>query len=524
MIGLSVVGKTYNPSNYEISIEQVTGKVIDVGNIPVRFWPNGASSHITIPIDVLFCSPWNGTAYSTTETIIIPFYLLSKVDSATIDDSLAELIEGKVTIFSSGNNSDFVEEFSQQGGIIYRGKCPKMFWADSFNTQMGETSDYFVCYPLVSSFPNTFDETTIIFIDEANSNFINPTYITPVGATGAQGTPGAPGQDGAPGGNGTNVIEFIQGLASVAGNFELGDQDLSINTTISINENLGTGNSISSWMGAITTGYSYLQIIDKLDPTIFGIYKINYKSNAIITQWDLTLTFIVGNGTLTGDAYISWSNEGKGATGPTGATGTNGVTGATGETGATGPTGDIGPIGPTGATGSGFESIIDPGNNRVITSDGTPNSANAEPNLIFDGNTLEVKSNSSIGDVLRAGEVSYGVPVFSVNNEKYVKIQSLVINNISTDTDIFTIPDSSGGAGFYDYYIYNSTPSYRAGTIMAVWDASSDTVEYTETSTPDLNGTTSGITFTLRISSNNLILKAKVTSGTWSIRLGVRLI
>lgn len=524
MIGLSVVGKTYNPSNYEISIQQVTGKVIDVGNIPVRFWPNGSGSHITIPIDVLFCSPWDGTTYSTTETVIIPLYLLNSIASAPIDVSLAELIEGKVTIFSSGNNSDFVEDFSQKGGIIYRGKCPKMFWEDSFNNQMGETSDYFICYPLISSSPNVFDDTSIIFIDEANSNFINPTYITPVGPTGSQGIPGAPGQDGATGGNGTNVIEFIQGIASLAGNFELLTQDLATNTAISINENLSTGNSISNWMGAISTGYSYLQIIDKLDPTIFAIYKITSKSNLTITQWNLGLSFIVGGGTLTGDAYISWLNEGKGATGPTGATGSNGFQGVTGETGATGATGNSGPTGEAGPTGEGFQSITNPANNRVITSDGTPNSANAESNLTFDGNTLEVLSNSSIGDVLKAGEVSYGVPIFSVNNEKYVKIQSLVADNISTDTDIFLIPESSGGAAFYDYYIYNTTPSYRAGTIMAVWNASSDTVEYTETSTPDLNGTTSGITFTLRISSNNLILKANIASGSWSIRLGVRLI
>ena len=59
---------------------------------------------------------------------------------------------------------------------------------------------------------------------------------------------------------------------------------------------------------------------------------------------------------------------------------------------------------------------------------------------------------------------------------------------------------------------------------MAVWNAASNTVEYTETSTPDLNGTTTGITFSLRISSNNLILKANVTSGIWSIRLGLRLV
>jgi hypothetical protein len=541
MIGLSVVGKTYNPSNYEVSIQQITGKVIDVGNIPVRFWPNGSSSHITIPIDVLFCSPWDGTSYSTTETVIIPFYLLSKVTSAPIDVSLAELVKGENTFFSLGNNSDFIEDTSQKvdllnplksttkryGGIIYRGKCPKMFWADNFNGQMGEISDYFLCYPLTSYSPSVFDQDSVIFINEANSTFINPTYITPVGPTGSQGTPGppgSPGQKGVTGGSGSNVIGFIQGDPSISGNFILDIQDLTTTTTILISNNLSSGGTLDSWIGAIEEGYSYLQISDKTDSSIFGIYKITTKSNSVVDRWNLGLTFLIGSGTLTGDAYISWINEGKGATGDTGPTGETGATGPTGETGATGEQGLQGNAGPTGSTGSGFNSIINPANNRLITSDGTSNSANAEPNLTFDGNTLEVLSNSSIGDVIKAGEVSYGVPVFAVNNEKYIKIQSLIVNNVSTDTDIFSIPDLSGGAGFYDYYIYNATPSYRAGTIMAVWDATANTVEYTETSTPDLNGTTSGITFSLRISSNNLILKANVTSGIWSIRLGLRLV
>jgi hypothetical protein len=538
MIGLSVVGKTYNPSNYEISIEQVTGKVIDVGNIPVRFWPNGTGSHITIPIDVLFCSPWDGTSYSTDETIIIPLYLLSKVTSSPIDISLAELVKGENTFFSSENNSDFVEDTSQKidlldplklttkryGGIIYRGKCPKMFWGDNFNSQMGEISDYFVCYPLTSYSPSVFDDESVIFIDEGNSTFINPTYITPVGPTGAAGTPGPPGQDGVTGGSGSNVIGFIQGDPSISGNFSLDLQDLTTTTLITISNNLPSGGTLDSWIGAISTGYSYLQITDKLNSSIFGIYKIITKTNLVTDQWDLGLTFLIGSGTLTGEAYISWINEGKGATGETGPTGAIGITGDKGETGSQGSTGPQGNAGPIGPTGSGFNTIANPANNRVITSDGTPNSANAEPNLTFDGNTLEVLSNSSIGDVIKAGEVSYGVPVFSVNNEKYIKIQSLIVNNVSTDTDIFSIPDLSGGAAFYDYYIYNATPSYRAGTIMAVWNATANTVEYTETSTPDLNGTTSGITFSLRISSNNLILKASVTSGSWSIRIGLRLI
>lgn len=189
-----------------------------------------------------------------------------------------------------------------------------------------------------------------------------------------------------------------------------------------------------------------------------------------------------------------------------------------------GPEGPTGATGSTGPTGSGFTTIYNTGDNRVITSNGTTDSANAESNLNFDGNTLQVLSGSATGSVLNVGEISSGKPIFSVGNEKYTKTQSLIIDSVSTNTEIFSIADTKGGAAFYEYYVYNESSSYRSGTIMAVWDSTSEEVKYTETSTPDLNGSTSGISFSLYITSNNVILRADVSSGNWSIRLGVRLI
>jgi hypothetical protein len=62
----------------------------------------------------------------------------------------------------------------------------------------------------------------------------------------------------------------------------------------------------------------------------------------------------------------------------------------------------------------------------------------------------------------------------------------------------------------------------RAGTVMTVWDSSSAT--FNDTSTPDLNGSTLGFVFDVIISGSNLLLRANVTSGTWSVKVGTRII
>ena len=96
----------------------------------------------------------------------------------------------------------------------------------------------------------------------------------------------------------------------------------------------------------------------------------------------------------------------QGATGPTGGPGPTGAQGATGPTGgpgptgaqgATGPTGPLGPQGAQGAQGAGFTSISPTTNNNVLTANGTSNSADSEPNLTFNGTTLAVTGNLSIG-------------------------------------------------------------------------------------------------------------------------------
>jgi len=62
----------------------------------------------------------------------------------------------------------------------------------------------------------------------------------------------------------------------------------------------------------------------------------------------------------------------------------------------------------------------------------------------------------------------------------------------------------------------------RAGVVMAVWDNSSAT--FTDFSTPDLNGTTSPFLWDVDVSSGLVRLQSVISSGTWTINVGTRVI
>jgi hypothetical protein len=95
-------------------------------------------------------------------------------------------------------------------------------------------------------------------------------------------------------------------------------------------------------------------------------------------------------------------------------------------------------------------------------------------------------------------------------------------SSIGTGTStISTIPVSSGNSAVYDYYVSDGT-NRRAGTVIAVWDGTLSV--FTEYSTPDLNGSTTGISFSTTISGGNILLQVVVTAGTWTVKVGSRVI
>jgi hypothetical protein len=81
--------------------------------------------------------------------------------------------------------------------------------------------------------------------------------------------------------------------------------------------------------------------------------------------------------------------------------------------------------------------------------------------------------------------------------------------------DSFSV--SSAYAARWDYII-NGT-AQRAGTVYATWIEDGSAVDYTEISTPDVNGTTIGsVSFTVTYSASTIYLNAVVSAGTWDIR------
>ena len=286
-------------------------------------------------------------------------------------------------------------------------------------------------------------------------------------------------------------------------------------------------------------------------PTAVGvsgkIYIVKNSGSGTITVATTSSQTIDGSSTKTLSQYQSvqvqsngsnWVVAGtSGATGAVGQTGAAGITGATGQTGATGATGEA---------GEGFNAISNYGDDRILTSDGTSNGANAEPNLTFDGNTLILGGNTGAtgivvnilgstgqlleiddtitGDILQVGNLS-GSPIFSVNSDGFIKTLSGYFTGQTADFVVFSIPDTTGVAVFFDYYAINTTlSSYRCGTVMAVWNASDSTVQFTDTSTKDLYGSTSTLKFSVAITSNNLELTANISANTWTVKIGARVL
>jgi hypothetical protein len=87
---------------------------------------------------------------------------------------------------------------------------------------------------------------------------------------------------------------------------------------------------------------------------------------------------------------------------------------------------------------------------------------------------------------------------------------------------VVSFADTIGYGCYFDYRVQGASNQRRTGTVMTIWDGTN--VQFTDTSTPDLNGSTRGIEFNVVISGGNVVLQSVVTSGTWSVNTGIRII
>jgi hypothetical protein len=86
---------------------------------------------------------------------------------------------------------------------------------------------------------------------------------------------------------------------------------------------------------------------------------------------------------------------------------------------------------------------------------------------------------------------------------------------VATDTVVDSFPLTSAYGARWDVLV-NGT-AQRAGTVWATWTEDGLAVDFSELGTPDVNGSTAGITFTVTIFGGNVRLNAIVTSGTWNV-------
>ena len=188
-------------------------------------------------------------------------------------------------------------------------------------------------------------------------------------------------------------------------------------------------------------------------------------------------------------------------------------------------------------------SITNASDNRVLTSTGGKG-MNAEANLTYDGSTLTINGstgtvldvNGNAGDlftvtdtltgvIFQVGDIS-GIPIFQVNSNGAIYLNGTTQAGLTTGTTpVLSIDASSGSAAYFDYRVSNlGTNAYRSGTVTTVWNVSTGAITWNDVSTPDLTATTFPFSFTTTISGSNVILNAVISSGTWSLKVGARVI
>jgi hypothetical protein len=122
-----------------------------------------------------------------------------------------------------------------------------------------------------------------------------------------------------------------------------------------------------------------------------------------------------------------------------------------------------------------------------------------------------------------------GTNTLSVQGDGKLTLNGPIVLNTSSSsglttgtTSIVSFTASAGNGAYFDYHLSGFSNQRRTGTIMSTWNGSD--VAFTDTSTPDLNGSTRPIEFNVAIITGNVTLQSVVTSGTWSVDTGIRII
>jgi len=227
--------------------------------------------------------------------------------------------------------------------------------------------------------------------------------------------------------------------------------------------------------GEITIGASYSSITigDGRGLVYSSDYSGTFVSQSLITKG------YVDSGTQSIWNYINNLHVTSGGTGATGATGADGLQG---------------PQGVTGATGSGFQTIYNYGQNRILTASGS-NSAVAHTGLTFNDLQLSVNSDLSVTGTSTFSEVNVNYIDFSQSNF------TTQVGRLRWDNDFNTLSFGlTGGNVGLEVGEKLVTPAFNGestslvkGEVVYIFGAQGDKVKVKRAS--NLSDTTSSKTF-----------------------------
>ena len=277
---------------------------------------------------------------------------------------------------------------------------------------------------------------------------------TTFGTSGTRGTSGTSGTRGTSGTQGRSAgiqYNFITNAALSdpgATNFKFrGSGTLSSTNNILISVVDVNNIDQTTWLSTLTNGYLILRSNNN---TGINFAVLTITSTTLVTSspynyysLNVDITYTTGNWNLSSPDLVVLNFSKSGGTGTSGTRGTSGTSGT-------------GTSGTRGTSGTGFSSILTPGNNRVLTSDGATNSAVAETNLTFDGSILTVT-----GDVVVSGDLTISGTTSTVNTQNLLVRDPLIL-----------LASTQSGTPVLDSGIMISRGT--GATQAFIWDESSD--------------------------------------------------
>ena len=131
------------------------------------------------------------------------------------------------------------------------------------------------------------------------------------------------------------------------------------------------------------------------------------------------------------------------------------------------------------------------------------------------GKTLTISLDATIDqDLQKSASVTFA----DITLENGAQIANKENIDIDTGTEtVDSFADTLGDAVQWSYVVKKGA-NLRAGTIVACWDVTGNTTEYTETHTGDI-GDTSGVTFAVDIDSDNVRLQATTDADDVEVRV-----